>query len=198
MAFNDQEIAESIRKGSLDKFRLLFDKYYEILCCIAIGYLNNKQLAEEIVNDVFCKIWENRNSFDIHTSVKAYLIRAVRNRSLNCLEQRRFERSMIIDVPIVPGREDFFSVDYNTPLSEMITEELELAINHAIESLPAECRKTFCMSRFENLKYEEIAQQQNISVNTVKTQMKIALQKLRQALVSSTILLFYIAMVRDT
>jgi RNA polymerase sigma-70 factor (ECF subfamily) len=189
MASNEQEL-ENIKKGNLNSFKQLFDNYYVMLCNIANGYLNNKQLAEEVVDDVFFKIWENRETLIIHTSIRAYLIKAVYYRSLNCLEQIMTERNILYDTPPELCREDFLYVNYDTPLSGLITHELEDAINDAIESLPDGCREIFRLSRYDNLKYEEIAQRQNISVNTVKTQMKVALQKLRQKLSPYLALLF--------
>ena len=166
--------------------------YYAMLCGIANGYLNSKQSAEEIVDDVFLKIWENRDSLEIHSSVKAYFIKAIRNRCLNFLEQKKIERYFLKDLPEDIYREDILFTDCVTPLSCLITDELEKAIDRAIDTLPAECREIFRLSRFENLKYEEIARQQNISINTVKTQMKIALQKLRQALTPYMMFLVFV------
>ncbi len=183
MTFNEHDILLSIKKGNLQGFRRLFDNYYKMLCNIATGYLNDKHAAEEVVDDVFYKLWELRISLDIHTSIKAYLIRAVRNKCLNCLEQNKLDRYFFNDLLYnETNRENISEANYDTPLSDLVTNDLEDAVNKAIESLPNECREIFRLSRFENLKYEEIARQRNISVNTVKTQMKIALQKLRQAL----------------
>lgn len=167
----------------MEGLRALFDSYYAMLRGVAVGYLCDSRQAEEVVSDVYCHIWENRGTLNIHTSAKAYLIAAVRNRCLNCLEQRRRERALLSSVPVDACREDLFlGASSGTPLSEMITKELEAAIEQALNALPAACREVFRLSRFENLTYEEVAQQQKISVNTVKTQMKIALQKLREAL----------------
>ncbi len=191
MTVDEQNIIILVKKGNLKGFRQLFDSYYAMLCGISNGYLNNKQLSEEVVGDVFLKIWENRLSLDIHTSMKSYLIRAVRNRSLNYLEQQKIERYFQSNLSEDVSREEILVSDYQTPLSNLITDELENAISKAIDALPTECREIFRLSRFENLKYEEIARLQNISVNTVKTQMKIALQKLRQALAPHMLLFVF-------
>ncbi|KAA6333919.1 ECF RNA polymerase sigma factor RpoE [termite gut metagenome] len=178
----ERDILEKIKKGDLHSFKQLFENYYVMLCYIANGYLNSKQLSEEIVDDVFYKIWENRGTLNIHTSLKAYLIKAVRHKSINYLEQNR-SSCYIRDTPTEEdGRENLFFADNNTPLSDLIGKEQEDAITLAINSLPAGCRKIFHLRYFENLKYEEIALKQNISVNTVKSQMQAALQKLRQLL----------------
>jgi RNA polymerase sigma-70 factor (ECF subfamily) len=179
---HEQDILENIRNGNLRSFKQLFDHYYVLLCYIANGYLNSKQLSEEVVDDVFYKIWENRESLIIHTSIKAYLIQSVRHRSINSLESKNRLNDYLTDTPIEDSREDFLFTDTNTPLSSLISKELEEAITQAINSLPPECRKIFYLKHFENLKYEEIALQQNISVNTVKSQLKIASKKLRQIL----------------
>jgi RNA polymerase sigma-70 factor (ECF subfamily) len=180
--FNEKEILADIKKSNLSGFQRLFEHYYALLCGIACGYLKHKHLAEEIVDDIFFKIWENRETLNIHTSIKAYLIKAVHYRCLNYIAQSKLERKMLSDEPVGVNREDFLYKEANTPLSDLISDELEAAIHKAIHSLPAECGEIFRLSRYENLKYEEIAKRKNISINTVKTQMKIALQKLREAL----------------
>ncbi|KAA6347482.1 ECF RNA polymerase sigma factor RpoE [termite gut metagenome] len=177
----ERDILENIKKGDLHSFKQLFENYYVMLCYIANRYLNSKQLSEEIVDDVFYKIWENRETLNIHTSLKAYIVKAVRNRSINYLEQNRLS-CYISDAPIEDDRENSFFADTNTPLSDLIGKEQEDAITLAINSLPAGCRKIFHLRHFENLNYEEIAIKQNISINTVKSQMQTALQKLRQLL----------------
>jgi RNA polymerase sigma-70 factor (ECF subfamily) len=176
----ERDILENIKKGDSHSFKHLFEHYYVMLCYIANGYLNSKQLSEEIVDDVFYKIWENRETLNIHTSLKAYLVKAVRHRSINYLEQNR--SGYISDTPMEDGRENSFFADAHTPLSDLIGKEQEEAITLAINSLPTGCRKIFLLRHFENLKYEEIALKLNISVNTVKSQMQTALQKLRQLL----------------
>jgi RNA polymerase sigma-70 factor (ECF subfamily) len=179
---NEQDILENIRNGDLRSFKQLFDNYYVMLCYIANGYLNSKQLSEEVVDDVFYNIWESRKTLTIHTSLKAYLIKAVRYRSLNSLEIKNRSNNYLSDTPVEDNRDDFFFTDTDTPLSNLLSKELEEAINQAINSLPPECRKIFYLKHFENLKQEEIAFQLNISVNTVKSQLKIASQKLRKML----------------
>jgi RNA polymerase sigma-70 factor (ECF subfamily) len=189
-AINEQDILENIKNGDLHSFKQLFEKYYVLLCYIANSYLNSKQLSEEIVDDVFYKIWENRETLNIHTSIKAYLSKAVHHRSLNSLEIKNRRNDYLIDTPIDGNRDDLFFTDTGTPLSHLIGKELEEAIEQAINSLPEACRKIFYMKYFENLKYEEIATQLNLSVNTVKSQLKIASQKLKKILSPHFLLLF--------
>jgi RNA polymerase sigma-70 factor (ECF subfamily) len=182
MVINEQDILRRIKEGSLEGLRELFESYYAMLRGLAAGYLCNSRQAEEVVSDVYCYIWENREKLAIHTSIKAYMVRAVRNRCLNCLEHSRRERALLSSVPVDACREDLFAVSGATPLADIIGREQEEAMERAFNALPEECREVFRLSRFENLTYEEVAQRKNISVNTVKTQMKIALQKLRNAL----------------
>jgi RNA polymerase sigma-70 factor (ECF subfamily) len=189
----EEDLLTNIKNGDLRSFKQLFDNYYVMLCYIANGYLNSKQLSEEVVDDVFYKIWENRETLVIHTSIKAYLIQAVRHRSINSLESKNRSNDYLTDTPIEDSREDFLFTDTNTPLSTLLSKELEEAITQAINSLPPECRKIFYLKHFENLKYEEIAVQQNISVNTVKSQLKIASQKLRKKLSPHLLLLLLFA-----
>jgi RNA polymerase sigma-70 factor (ECF subfamily) len=193
---NEQDILENIRNGDLHSFKQLFNNYYVMLCYIANNYLNSKELSEEVVDDVFYKIWENRNSGIIHTSIKAYLIKAVQHRSLNALQIKNRLNDYLTDTPVEDHREDFFFIDSDTPLSKLIGKELEDAIDQAVNSLPAVCRKIFYLKHFENLKYEEIALQLKISVNTVKSQLKIAHQKLRKILSPHFLSLFFLFLLK--
>jgi RNA polymerase sigma-70 factor (ECF subfamily) len=152
-----------------------------MLCLVAYDLVKSKHLAEEIVDDVFFNLWQKRNSIEITKSIRAYLVRSVKNRSINWLEQTKTERlvmSNTYDVSLF----DEIIWDSEYPLGNLLEKELSKKINDAVMSLPEHCRQIFLLNRNEDLTYEEIAQKLAISVNTVKTQMKIALSKLREAL----------------
>lgn len=167
--------------NDLASFSKLFEIYYVLLCTIANQYLKNKHLAEEVVGDVFMHLWERKADIQISTSVKAYLVRSVQNRCFNYLEHSKVEerlRHKIEKESDFPGIAE--SNDY--PLGSLYEKELTSLIKQAINSLPEQCRKIFLLSRDEELTYEEISQRLNISVNTIKTQIKISLSKLRESL----------------
>lgn len=180
MKILQNNIDDVIRKNDAD-FSRLYNDYYVLLCTIADQYLKDKFLAEEVVGDVFLHYWEKYDEITITTSCKAYLVRAVQNRCLNHIEHGRVEEKIkqkIETESTLLGLAE--SSDY--PLGSLYEKELASLIYQSMNSLPDQCRKIFMLSRDEGLTYEEISQKLNISVNTTKTQMKIALSKLRELL----------------
>lgn len=175
-------LTDLLKAGDDSAYRYLFDKYYISLCQVAYGFLNDKFLAESIVSDVFFHLWEKRENIDIQVSVKAYLVRAVRNRCINFLQQEYVLRERVSELT-----DDMFDPKKNTannyfPTASLLEKELETEIRHAIEGLPEETRRVFKLSRFHELKYVEIAEKLDISVNTVKYHMKKALFELYEKL----------------
>lgn len=168
----------------LPAFEALFKKYYTALCIHAYDFVNRHELAEEIVQDTFMKVWERFHELEIQTSEKAYLYRAVQNNCLNFIKQDKIrmqygsalQQQMEARIALLslPGE--------HSPMDRLLHHELEQLTEQAIDRLPAQCREVFRLSRFGQLSYPEIAARLGISVNTVKTQMARALQKLRDDL----------------
>ena len=160
---------------SKSDFEKLFNDHYSNLCAYANNFLKDVDAAEEVVQEVLFKLWTNRESVVINTSVQSYLFKAVRNASLNVIKH-------------VNIREDYKAqneYEMDNSLSsedEMIVTELEQKIRIAIDQLPIERKKIFILSRYEGLKYKEIADKLNISVSTVENQMVNALKFLRSEL----------------
>jgi RNA polymerase sigma-70 factor (ECF subfamily) len=145
--------------------------------------LGDEDDAREVVHQVFISIWEKRQEIDLSASMKSYLFTSVHNRSLNVIRDRKKFSSA--EVPDVAGEWDVSSV-----IESMELEEKILAV---IRTLPEKCREVFEMSRFDGLKYSEIAKKLNISVKTVENQMSKALKILREKLAKyMTILLWLI------
>ncbi|MDD4192880.1 MAG: RNA polymerase sigma-70 factor [Mangrovibacterium sp.] len=167
--------------NALVPFEELFDKYYAMLCLIACDLVKNKQLAEEIVDEVFVHLWLKRESIDIQKSIRAYLIKSVQNRCMDWFQQTKAER-LIIDNKFDISDHDMIRWSDDYPLGNLLVRELEDIVSQSIAALPERCREIFLLSRNEELTYEEIASKLSITINTVKTQMKIALSKLREAL----------------
>ena len=166
----------------LDTFEKLYLDYYSILCLVAQSILHNKELSEEIVGDTFCHLWENRRQIDIKKSTKFYLVKSVKNRCINYLEHLKAENKLLQNLKNDPSIHYHIPWSDNYPLGNLLDKELTALIEESISALPDQCRNIFLLSRNEELKYEEIASRLNISVNTVKTQMKIALTKLKEKL----------------
>ena len=179
MDISEKEIILQLKRGEEIAYRHIFDHHYQVLCRIANEFLKDDFLSETIVGDVIFHLWEKREELNIQTSLRAYLVRSVRNRCINYLQQE-YVRKETNDLPsddtlLSTG---IHSVSDHYPLATLLEKELENEIIKSIENLPEECRTVFEMSRFENLKYLEIADKLGISVNTVKYHIKNALAKL--------------------
>ena len=177
----DKELLKRVRKGDLSAYESLFHDYYVMLSIIAKSFVKNNELAEELVNDVFVKIWERREFFLINTSLRAYLAKSVQNRCINYLRQNRKKTNLREPLTENMNYEMLrWSDDY--PLDKLMEKELADDIEKSVAKLPERCRQIFLLSRDKGLQYDQIAENLNISVNTVKAQMKIALSKLREYL----------------
>ena len=179
----DNNVIEHLKKGNECAFRFIFDKYYDYLCLIAHSYLRDNFISETIVGEIIYNLWEIKESVDIKYSLRSYLVRSVKNRCINYLQQEYVQREVSINqYEDKAAIEELFFIESKHPLESLLEQELENKINEVINSLSPECRQVFRMSRFDNMKYEEIASTLNISVNTVKYHMKNALMKLRAEL----------------
>lgn len=194
----EELLIKKLRKGDERAFRLLYDRHYVLLCRFANQLLNNAALAEEVVDDVIFNLWEHRQEVEIRYSIRAYLMRAVRNRCLNELQLQSHREELHISSFLSPESMDFLDslfVDNKQPLGMLLEQELEEELKRSIDELPLECRKVFYKSRFEQKKYEEIATELGISVNTVKYHIKNALAFLQRRLGSYLkLLIVYIFM----
>jgi len=173
MNYSDTEILEGIKKGNLKIFEQLFRDYYKQLCNFANKYLQSYDSAEEVVQDIFYQIWKKRNEITIKSSLKSYLYTSVKN---NCFQQIRVHN---LDLKY----ETYYKTHYNDegfdPADELKAKELNEIISNALNTLPEKCRQIFEMSRYEGLKYHEIANKLSISIKTVEANMGKALKHFR-------------------
>jgi len=177
---NEADIVRGLKAGENQAYKYLYDHYYNMLCTIASEFVNDAMVSEMIVSDVIFAIWKNRESLEITSSLRNYLIRSVRNRCLNYRAQAEQQHTIRIDIDKQVEIEQ--ACDENSldnPLTRLIEKELDKKINESIEALPELTRKIFCMSRFDDLKYDEIALKTGVSVDVVKYHIKSALSKLR-------------------
>jgi RNA polymerase sigma-70 factor (family 1) len=175
---NDEMIwAEEIRSGNARAFSLLFDTYYAPLCQYAFRFCNgNTELTEDIVQDVFARIWERRSTWMPKITVKAYLYRSVHNQAISHLRKARHETPMNEVVEqTTPGV-------YLTPIEEMHNDQLDQRIQQAIQNLPERRREILNLRMIHEFSYKEIGEMLEISVNTVDTQLRRALKSLREDL----------------
>jgi RNA polymerase sigma-70 factor, ECF subfamily len=173
---SETELLEAIREGDETAFEMIFKEHYQALCRYANSFLSDKDEAEEVVQSAFLGIWEKRGSITVTLSLKAYLYQAIRNRCLNVIKHEKVKQAHA-------QHEAVMSVKYYEPTSEaVLSNELEQKIYVAMQALPEQCRLVFKLSRFEQLKYQEIADQLNISVKTVENQIGKALKIMREQL----------------
>ncbi|RNI25039.1 RNA polymerase sigma-70 factor [Rufibacter latericius] len=154
----------------------LFKQYYVLLCRTAVRFTKDTEAAEDLVQEVFCKIWQNREVLEVSTSYKAYLVRSVTNQALNYIEK---QKRLVLAEDTTPYES---SVSANTTMEQLEGTEMEGRIQQALNELPPQCRLIFEMSRFEELTYKEIAETLQLSPKTVENQMGKALRILREHL----------------
>lgn len=191
MEHTERLIVDQLKRGNEEAYKYIYDYHYVLLCHVANQYVRDTFLAETIVGDVIFHLWEIRDSLNITISIRSYLIRAVRNRCLDYINSEHEKREVSFSglVPQDMPEERYLQSD-NYPLGTLLERELENEIRIAIRKLPAECRRVFEKSRFEEKKYEEIATELNISINTVKYHIKNALSLLQKELSKYLIVLY--------
>ena len=180
MEISEHQLIDSLRQGDLASFEELHKKYYVYLCLVAEHIVRNHSDAEEIVSDVFIRLWNIRHNIDITISVKAYLIKAVYNTSLNYLERNRKSNNLTDSISESDHKLLVWGSDY--PLGQLYQKEIIDILERGVCNLPECCREIFKLSRDKDMEYSKIADKLGISKNTVKTQIKIALAHLRKEL----------------
>jgi len=171
----EQNILEAIRLNDRQAFEKIFRDSYKPLKAYAFRFVNDLATAENMVQDVFLKLWQNRHNLVITTSLVHYLFRSVRNHSLNHLEKTRVRTGYLrMQLEKTQDEEDFSAFYPEIGLLEKI--------ESAISALPPKRQEIFRLAREEGLKYREIADQLNLSVKTVEAQMTLALRQLRESL----------------
>lgn len=172
----EEKLLSMLRRGDESAYREIFNRHYAALCHYAQAFLRDGFLSEAVVNDTIYHLWEIRENVFITSSLRQYLMRAVRNRCLNYLKANRRENASLEEaIRECLGEE--------VVLGKMLAQEQEEALMEALEDLPEECSTVFKMSRFESLSYADIASILGISVNTVKYHIVRALKILREKIV---------------
>ena len=157
-----------------EKVEMLFRQYYAGLCKSLYRILRDASFAEDIVQEVFMKVWEMRQTLQLDAAMKAYLYRSCYNTALNFLKQQKKNTDIDPLEMVLAGGE--------TAEKHLNLLETETRILQAIDNLPPKTRLVFSLSRFEELSYKEIAERLEVSVKSVEKHMGIALQRLRENL----------------
>ena len=177
MSDQTTEEAQELKLGNdTRQLEALFKAHYADLCRTAYRLLKDEDAAEDIVQEVFLKLWNQKDELVINTSPKAYLARAVSNASLNYLERHKRQVNM--------EPEDFSAIMHVASEVEdgLHYQELENSVSEAIDALPPRCKAVYVLSRYEDKSYKEIAEDLDISVKTVENQMGKALKDIRSYL----------------
>ena len=171
---NENNIPKLPSSTSDEDFESVFRQWYPSLCHTTYRIIKDKDKAEDIVQDVFVKVWENRKTIEITISIKSYLFRSCINTALNeTSRQKKYTH--------VPAEDDLIIASQNTG-DNIEQEDLQQKIDEGLNLLPPACKSVFILSRFEEMSYKEIAETLEISIKTVENQMGKALKILREHL----------------
>lgn len=172
----EQLLVEKLRSGDKTAFTVIFRKYYKDLVCFSFAYTRDTEASEEIIQEVFLKLWEHRSFLQIKTSLKSYLLKAAQNKSIDYLRHNSIQNSYaeLVRRMIIPFEND--TENY------VLHSDLQSAFSAALNKLPAELTETFMMNRKDLLSYSQIAQKQGVSVRTVEVRISKALVLLHKEL----------------
>lgn len=170
---NEIEAVKALKKGDKLAFKQLFEKYYNRLVAYITSYTHDKDQSEDIVQQTFINLWDDKLKLDENKSPKAYLYSIAYNRYIDSIKSAKRRQKLINQV-------------WERALRERIEEDTETLqkrtqkIKQVIDSLPPKCKEILLMNKVQGIKYKEIAEQLGISVKTVESQMRIAFTKIRK------------------
>lgn len=178
---SERELVERIRAGDADAFEELFRSYYASLASFAFAHTDSREVAEEIVQDLFLNIWKRRSEWEVTTHLRSYLYVATINRARSFRRNQRVHRAAghVLAREGSGGRERE-SPDHSDDTA--VHHELLIAIRAAIAALPERTREVFLLNRDGGLSYREVAMRLGITVKTVEFHMGRALASLRERL----------------
>ncbi len=183
MEITDPQILVVLKSDRQQGFKLLFDRYYRPMCVFGSKYIRDLDVVEDIVQDILIHVW-NQSDFERFTGLKAYLFTSVKNK---CLSTIKKEKLLHLDDLNIDWEKDLFLQDDS---KEEIEKKVR-AVEEAISELSPACQEVFKMVAIDRLKYREVADDLDISVNTVKTQMKKAYRIINSKLQILFLLVLY-------
>jgi RNA polymerase sigma-70 factor (family 1) len=177
---NDENIRALILKISKENcersFRIFFDHFYNRLFSLALHFTKNQVTAEEVVSDVFLKIWKQRDTLQDIQNLRAYLFIAIKRQSLNALRKSRVMTLYTDEL------EHFLIIETHTPENILFRKEMLKTISQTIQTLPEKCKLVYLLVKEERLKYKEVADLLEISEKTVEMHVGNAIKKIRKDL----------------
>jgi len=169
----DEILIAGIKKSDYASYNQLFVRYYSRLCAFVFGITQNYNSSEDVVQELFIRLWTNRHKLEISESISGYMYRSSKNAALNHLRTEKNRQKSI---------ENFPAQDWQTDESLIELVEFSVYLQQCIDQLPERSRDVFLKSRFEGLKQKEISDQLGISVKTIKNQIWKSLQYLKSCL----------------
>lgn len=166
-------------KRDTENFEQLFSENRKALCNLVNKIIRDSSSAEDIVQELFIKLWYRKERLEIQTTLRGYIFKAAANAAIDYLKNRK-------RVGPMNGMEESELELHYSPSQTLESKDFEIAYRKALNELPPKCRAIFILSRFYGFKYKEIAAHLNISVKTVETQIGIALERLRKALIENS------------
>lgn len=173
-----RDLQRRISEGNQEAFGQLYKLFYKRLLAFSLSLVRSSEIAKDVVQDVFIKIWSRRTRIAEIENLAVYLYVSVKNQSLNYLSEKA-KKLMTEPYDLLQPEVEALQQDPHTLL---ITSEMLAALNQAIEALPPRCKMIFKLIREDGLRYKEVAEILNISVNTIDVQMAIAIKRICESL----------------
>jgi RNA polymerase sigma-70 factor (ECF subfamily) len=172
--FEENDWLSSLKNGSLEAYEMLFKKYYKLLCLQAALLLDDETEAEDLVQTLFIEMWDKKSYRQIDQSPKAYLYRSVRNKCINRINKKKLEKKKLEEYR-------YYRRKAEDPVWRG-QRELSVDMHNVLQELPSQRLRAFTLVYMENKRYQEAANEMGVSVNSVKTHLKLALRVLREKL----------------
>lgn len=177
-----EEIIAALKAGNHAAFDAVFLSFYDKIKFFVGGFVRSQDTAEEITQELFMKVWDNRAALDPGKSFSSYMYTLARNASLNFIKHKYTESSYLSQLPHDPQSESSEEL--------IFASEIQLLIDMSVAAMPEQRRKIYVMSRNEGISNDKIAQQLGVSKKTVENQLSLALKEIKR--VVSSILLFFV------
>jgi RNA polymerase sigma-70 factor (ECF subfamily) len=184
---SDDKLVALLQQGNEQALKEIFTRYNKLLYSYAYKKLEDQEEAKDIVQDLFIRLWSNRESFLLKTSLPSYLFRAVRNRALDIFAHKKIKSDYVASF------QGFIDLPQSTTDYLVREKDISALIDREIQSLPPKMREIFILSRKENYSHKEIAKKIGISEETVTKQIKRALKILRLRLKLILIIAFLLS-----
>lgn len=176
---------------TLKEYKSIFNTLYPSLCLFSNKYIEDLEISKDIVQEVFIKVWEDKVEFHGDATVRSYLYTAVKNRSLDYLKSKQYKTTQSI------GKADIAEFDSDPFfLREVVISETSIIIEKAVNTLPAKCAQIIKLS-IKGLTNAEISEELGVSLNTIKTQKKIAYKRLKPLLKDCFFIIAFVFEIRN-